>query len=275
MASRRMITSETWEDEFFTSLSMFDRLLWLALLTACADDQGRLQNNAALIRSKAFPVDDTPLKQIESGLNTFVKAGRIVSYSANGKPYIQILNWWKHQTPRWAGKSNHPAPKGWVDRERYHGSGNAIIESNWKSPGGYIADSIGGNTINDVNGDGDINGDGDKPPASPPPTYQFQDAVELSAFQEVTGMTTYPGKEIDRIVDAMNGLRLRYPTKPLLVTYLTPYFQEWTKRGYSKANTAWLVDWALSGEIPQPRGAAPGKNGAKTQTLQELGFSEG
>ena len=34
MANRRMINGYMWEDEFFLSLSMFDRLLWIGIVTA-------------------------------------------------------------------------------------------------------------------------------------------------------------------------------------------------------------------------------------------------
>ena len=45
MASKRMINGNMWEDIFFLGLSIFERLLWIGLLTTCADDQGRLQDH--------------------------------------------------------------------------------------------------------------------------------------------------------------------------------------------------------------------------------------
>ena len=142
MANKRMINGDTWEDEFFTTLSIFNRLLWIGIITKLADDQGRLRDNAALIRSNIFPLDDIPLNDIEEAIQLFSIDGRIVRYKKNGKKLIQIVNWWKHQRPRWASASNYPAPDGWTDRYRYHGEGNKIIEDNWNSIGGYIADSI-------------------------------------------------------------------------------------------------------------------------------------
>jgi hypothetical protein len=60
MANKRMINGDTFEDEFFTTLSIFDRLLWIGCITKLADDQGRFRDNAALIRSNLFPMDDIP-----------------------------------------------------------------------------------------------------------------------------------------------------------------------------------------------------------------------
>ena len=50
---------------------------------------------------------------------------------------IQIVNWWKHQTPSWASPSNYPAPDGWVDREKYHAAGNKVATTNWDTQGGF------------------------------------------------------------------------------------------------------------------------------------------
>lgn len=159
MASGRMITSDTWEDDFITSLSVFERLVWIGLITGCADDQGRLQDSASLIRSKIFPVDDIPIKDIEKALNSFDLARKIERYIAGTKKLIQIINWWKHQKPRWAGKSNYPPPAGWIDRVRYHSAGNEIIELNWKSCGGYIPGYIAPNTIREDEGEDEVKGE--------------------------------------------------------------------------------------------------------------------
>ena len=157
MANKRMINGSIWEDEFFTALSIFHRLLWVGIITQCADDQGRLRDSAALIRSNVFPLDDIKLEDIEMGITEFYKAGRIERYKANGKKLIQILNWWKHQTPRWAGASIYPAPDKWIDRERYHGVGNKMITVNWESEGGYIVDYKEDYTIPKVKDDINVN----------------------------------------------------------------------------------------------------------------------
>ena len=203
--STRLIDSEMWEDDFFIELTIFERLLWIGLLTACADDQGRLQDNAALIRSKVFPVDDFTTADIENALNKFDAGGKIIRYTGGGKHLIQIVAWWKHQRPRWAGKSNYQAPDGWTDRERYHAADNQIVTSGWDSTGGYIAgykaDSIDGYTTYDVKGDVKDDGDGDiKDEYSPrEPADIITDAI-----QEISGLpiqTPADLKIVDQIVE--------------------------------------------------------------------------
>lgn len=169
MAKGRMISSEIWEDDYFIELTLLERMIWIGLLTCSADDQGRLQDNKRLIHSQLFPVDDLDDNLIELALKKFAGSGKIVRYSVDGKKVIQIKNWWKYQSPRWAGRSKYSPPGNWIDRERYHAQGNSIIENNWKLQGGFpedsIADSKGMPTINevkgDVNGDGDVNGEVD------------------------------------------------------------------------------------------------------------------
>lgn len=196
MAKQRMIYSDVWEDDFFTSLTIFQRLLWIGLITSCADDQGRFQDNAALVRSKVFPIDDIQISELEAGLTVFCEAGRIARYTAGDKHICQIVNWWKYQTPRWAGRSIYPPPPGWTDRERYHAAGNTIEESNWSSKGGYTAGYIGGftagNTTNDVNGDvkDDVNGDGEVPPQPPTPDVNPEYGQLVTAYHENIGQVS-------------------------------------------------------------------------------------
>lgn len=141
----RHIVSEIFTDEFFGSLSMMTRVLWIGLIATVADDQGRFIDNAALLRSMIFPYDaKVTNKDVENALAQLAKAHKIVRYThgnnGSGKRLIQITNWWKHQRPQWAAESHHPAPPKWVDRIRIHkpGLGNVPYEQHWKDEGGYI-----------------------------------------------------------------------------------------------------------------------------------------
>ena len=130
MANRRMISSSTWEDEFFGSLNYFQRCLWIGLFSACADDQGRMLDNVILIRAKLFPYDDIGLEEIEEGLKIFESKNKILRYKKNGKNLIQIIKWWDNQKLRWATYSKFTAPDNWTDRIRTRENNKYIIE-NW------------------------------------------------------------------------------------------------------------------------------------------------
>lgn len=275
MANKRMITGGIWEDEFFTTLSIFARLLWIGLITQCADDQGRLRDSAALIRSNVFPIDDISLKEVEEALQEFYKAGKIDRYKADNKDLIQIVNWWKYQTPRWAGKSNYPPPERWIDRERYHSRNNKIVDKNWNSTGGYIETYIADNTINDVNvndkyfdddGDGEEEDEGEPvfssssaTPGTEPDTeleginqFTLDEKIEehelATIYMNVTGNLGLPVKAIDRktLIEALR--EIYYTKKDQTAEYLKPFFTAWCDRNYSKMNPGW-IDWAIAGEI--------------------------
>lgn len=137
----RNISSDIFADEFFGTLKQVHRLLWLGLLINLADDQGRMLDNVALMRSLLFPYDDVTIKDIEKGLTLFVSKHKIIRYAVgtNGssKRLIQITNWWKYQrSAQWAGRSLYPAPEKWKDRIRCHEKGNVIALINWESSGG-------------------------------------------------------------------------------------------------------------------------------------------
>ncbi len=142
----RHIATEMFADEFFGSLPMEYRILWIGIIASCADDQGRFMDNAALIRSIVFPYDEKiTIKVIDAGLSIFAKGHKIERYVAgtngSGKRLIQIVNWWKYQhSTQWARESVHPAPPKWNDRIRIHrpGNGNVPYTLNWDGVGGYI-----------------------------------------------------------------------------------------------------------------------------------------
>ena len=137
MANRRMISSELFLDDVFINLDDITRLVWIGLIVAVADDQGRMQDNYLLIRSQIFPADTKNPARIATSIDTLIKEGLLHRYSKKGKKLLQIVNWWKHQTPSWASASAYPAPDNWIDREKYHAVGNKVVTTNWDTSGGF------------------------------------------------------------------------------------------------------------------------------------------
>ena len=173
MANRRMIYQDFFEDDYFGTKEYGMRLLWIGLIAAAADDQGRILDNTSLIRAKVFMYDDTPTDDVDRWLSILYEDNKIVRYSKDGKRLIQIVKWWDYQTPAWASHSKYPAPDGWIDRVRCHVTGptqgGKVETINWNSTGGFHSEqpteqrskqgSSFSSGINDVNGD--VNGDDD------------------------------------------------------------------------------------------------------------------
>ena len=182
MANRRMIYQDLFEDDYFGMADPLLRLMWIGLITAVADDQGRMLDNSSLIKSKVFIYDREITEQmIDSWLNTLHKDNKIVRYEAGGHRLIQIVKWWDYQTPAWASSSRYEPPTGWTDRVRCHISGSKqggrVETINWENKGGFTKDTKDNTTdgatevlhnklhnelpkpINDVNDDVNVNGD--------------------------------------------------------------------------------------------------------------------
>ena len=190
MANRRMLASDIFMDDFIGRLNYFERLVWIGLITSVADDQGRAMDNPAIIRSFVFLYDQIEDGDVETAIRSFSTAGKIARYVSGNKHLIQIVNWWKYQTPAWASPSKYPAPNGWVDRAKYHTAGNKIIMVNWDKPGGYIASYVpavdSAIEEGDVKGEGEGEGKGDgKGEAGAPAPDPFTDMTNL--IQRKTG----------------------------------------------------------------------------------------
>lgn len=137
MANKRMMSSDMFSDDVFMELDDITRLVWIGLIVMSADDQGRLQDNEMLVKSQIFPMDNKPQARVKQSMDLLVEKGLLQRYQKDGKKLMQIVNWWKHQSPSWASPSNYPAPDDWTDREKYHKSGNNIVTRNWDKLGGY------------------------------------------------------------------------------------------------------------------------------------------
>lgn len=142
MAEKRMISTTIWQDEFIGTLPMFDRLVWLALIT-CVDDQGRMINNPVLILAHGFPYDRelTP-ENIEAAIYKFSEAGKIIVYISGKRSYIQVVKWWDYQNLSWPQASKYPAPEGWIDRIKMHMAGTSVRIENMDKCGGFEGDAI-------------------------------------------------------------------------------------------------------------------------------------
>jgi len=129
MAPRRMVDPSIWQSETMAELTRCQRLLFIGLFSN-ADDQGRLRSHPAVVRATVFPYDDIPLDEMKTDLASLIDGGFVLCYEADGKGYLQIINWWKYQSPQWAYPSKIPAPDGWTDHLRYRRD-NQVKKENW------------------------------------------------------------------------------------------------------------------------------------------------
>lgn len=95
MARARNIKPGIMANEFLADLPPIDRLLFI-YLWMLADREGRLEDRPRQIKALALPYDDL---DVDESLSRIARAGFIVRYVNEGRSFIQITNFSKHQTP--------------------------------------------------------------------------------------------------------------------------------------------------------------------------------
>lgn len=134
--TRRMLDSRLWANEHFGEMPMMARLLLLGIINH-ADDQGRIKGKLMYLRTEIFRYDrDVTDEQVGECLKLIEANGTIECYAADGKEYVQLLNWWDYQSLQFAAPSDMPRSATWQDRIRYNAKGGATLTCNWVTPKG-------------------------------------------------------------------------------------------------------------------------------------------
>ena len=89
------------------SLSAFHETVFYRLIVTC-DDFGRMDARPKILASKLFPLKDIRAAQIEDALRALTSAELVTLYTVDGKPFLQMNTWERHQRLR-AKKSRYPA----------------------------------------------------------------------------------------------------------------------------------------------------------------------
>lgn len=106
----RIIKESVCTSESVNKMTWFEECFFTRLWTAC-DDYGRFDARTAILKSRLFPLRKVPAVQIENALRRLEELGCIRCYTADGKPFLFLPNWEKHQRIR-NQKSKYPPPPG-------------------------------------------------------------------------------------------------------------------------------------------------------------------
>jgi hypothetical protein len=101
MARGRMISNSLSTSEKFAQLSAkelgeFCQALY-PLIVAHSDDFGRLQGDPFTVKAKCYPASPRSLEQFKDALTHLDSVGLVVWYVVEGKRYLQIVNFERHQ----------------------------------------------------------------------------------------------------------------------------------------------------------------------------------
>ena len=109
MARKRTIDPAIWTDEAFVSVGISERLMYIGLISN-ADDDGRISGSPVELALKIFPNDRLSCVKTLEWRDSLHRSGLIYVYVSNGKTYIQLNGWPRHQKLQWYTPSTLPTP---------------------------------------------------------------------------------------------------------------------------------------------------------------------
>lgn len=105
----RIIKESICTSDTIDRLSWFDEVVFYRLIVNC-DDFGRFDGRGEIIKSRLFPLKEGKLtvKSVVESVNRLATVGLVIPYECDGRPYLQLATWDKHQQKR-AKNSKYPA----------------------------------------------------------------------------------------------------------------------------------------------------------------------
>ena len=105
----RILKESVCSSDKISSLTDFEYRLWTGLILM-ADDAGRGDARAAIIKGRVFPLRDrVTVKDIDVALHGLAGKGCVSLYNVDGKPYFYFPTWTEHQRVRDV-KPKYPDP---------------------------------------------------------------------------------------------------------------------------------------------------------------------
>ena len=103
----RILKESICASENIDQLTPFAEIAFYRLMVNC-DDYGRMDARAKILKSRLFPLKDIEDDQMMKALDELQGADLISIYHVDGKPYLQMKTWDKHQQVR-AKRSKYPS----------------------------------------------------------------------------------------------------------------------------------------------------------------------
>lgn len=105
----RIIKESSCTSDTLNGLSDFEERFWWRLVVNC-DDYGRFDARPAVLKSRLFPLmDGKTNKNMADALRKLASVGLVKIYEVDGRPFLQVVKWDKHQRIR-AKRSKYPSP---------------------------------------------------------------------------------------------------------------------------------------------------------------------
>lgn len=125
----RLMKPNFYRDEDLSSLEPLAQILFSGLWCV-ADRDGRLEDRPRLVKSDVFPArDEVTSLDVVRWLDALVNINVIMRYEVDGKKYIQVKNFNKHQkiSPKEARSTLPAPPQGAATAQQLHSNGGAVV----------------------------------------------------------------------------------------------------------------------------------------------------
>lgn len=107
----RILKESICTSDSIDTLSWFEECLFYRLIVNC-DDFGRFDGRTSVIKNRLFPLKESiTLKNVSAAINNLARAGLVMPYECDGKPFLYLPSWNEHQNVR-AKRSKYPEPSG-------------------------------------------------------------------------------------------------------------------------------------------------------------------
>ena len=104
----RILKESICTSENIDQLTAYQETVFYRLMVNC-DDFGRMDARPMVLAARLYPLREKQSVRIEDALNALAKAELITLYEVEGKPYLQMNTWEKHQQIR-SKRSKYPSP---------------------------------------------------------------------------------------------------------------------------------------------------------------------
>ena len=104
----RIIKESICTSDNIDQLTAFEETVFVRLMVNC-DDFGRFDGRAKILSARLFPLKSITPGEMETAIASLVNADLVTVYEVDGRPYIHLNSWEKHQQTR-ATKSKYPSP---------------------------------------------------------------------------------------------------------------------------------------------------------------------
>lgn len=238
----RILKESICTSEELAAISPEAEVLFYRLIVK-ADDFGLFHGNPKLLASLLFPLTTPPEKKVEAWLVELCSAGLVQLYEIDGKRYLKLVSFSKHQQPR-AKNSKFPHPQAYASNcnqmQAYASNCGQMLPINDNDNGNdNVCDNDNGLYCTEPT-DGSSMPEPEQPEERPIITLPLNDGTEYPILQADVDQWSglYPAVDVMQQLRAMRGWLDANPTKRKTKAGVRRFINSWLAREQDKGGSA-------------------------------------